>query len=106
MAQDHTRPVEAAVTPPVVVGDTRRRRDEMSVERAGEAERAHRDRTREFIRAGVSCVLWCLIGLFCLMWSAHTTDAGYGRIAFYGGLVIGNGGILYTLIELYSRREE
>jgi hypothetical protein len=80
-------------------------REEMSVQRAAEAERAHRDRTWTLIRAGASCVLWCLLGLVCLMWSAHTTDAGYGRIAFYGGLVIGNGGILYTLIEVYSRRE-
>jgi hypothetical protein len=41
------------------------------------------------------------LGLFLMLWSAHTTDAGYGRIAFYAGLIVGNGGILYTLIAAY-----
>ncbi len=80
--------------------------EEMSVKRAAEAERAQRDRSWALVRAALACVGWCALGLFCLMWSAHTTDVGYGRIAFYGGLVIGNGGILFTLITTFARREE
>lgn len=79
--------------------------EEMSVKRAAEVERANRDTVRAFVLAAVSCVGWCAAGLFLLMWSAHTNDVGYGRIAFYAGLVVGNGGIVFTLITAYSRAE-
>jgi hypothetical protein len=80
-------------------------REERAVQRAAQEELAYRDRLWVFIRAALACLAWCGLGLFCLMWSVHTTDVGYGRIAFYGGLVIGNGGILWTLLRTYSRAD-
>lgn len=67
-----------------------------------EAERAVR---RELVRAGALCVGWMSLGLYLLGWSMHTVDEHYGRIAFYGGLLVGNGGILFTLLNCYRRLE-
>ena len=68
-----------------------------------EAERARR---RELIRAGALCIGWMLLGLYLLGWSVHTTDYLYGRIAFFGGLIVGNAGIVYTLLATYRRLEK
>jgi hypothetical protein len=67
------------------------------------AERAVR---RALIRAGLLCIAWMLVGLYLLGWSMHTTDEHYGRVAFYSGLIIGNAGILYTLLNTYRRLEK
>lgn len=67
------------------------------------AERAVR---RALIRAGLLCIAWMLLGLYLLGWSMHTTDEYYGRVAFYGGLIVGNAGILYTLLNTYRRLEK
>jgi hypothetical protein len=80
-------------------------REEMSARRAQENERAGRDKARALIWTAVRCVAWSAAGLFCLMWSAHTTDVKLGWIAFWGGLLIGNGGVLWTLIRAYLRGE-
>jgi hypothetical protein len=70
-------------------------------ERAAELQRferqSDRDRFRDLIRTSVECIAWCVAGLTCLGWSFHTNDQGWGLIAFYGGLVIGNSGILVSL---------
>jgi hypothetical protein len=47
-----------------------------------------------------------LLGLYLLGWSVHTTDYLYGRIAFFGGLIVGNTGIVYTLLNTYRRLEK
>jgi hypothetical protein len=79
--------------------DIARRRD--IAER--EAERARR---RELVRAGALCIGWMLLGLYLLGWSVHTTDYLYGRIAFFGGLIVGNAGIVYTLLNTFRRLEK
>lgn len=68
-----------------------------------EAERARR---RELVRAGALCIGWMLLGLYLLGWSVHTTDYLYGRIAFFGGLIVGNAGIVITLLASYRRLEK
>lgn len=68
-----------------------------------EAERARR---RELVRAGALCIGWMLLGLYLLGWSVHTTDYLYGRIAFFGGLIVGNAGIVFTLLASYRRLEK
>jgi hypothetical protein len=68
-----------------------------------ETERARR---RELVRAALLCLAWMLIGLYLLGWSVHTDDYLYGRIAFYSGVIVGNSGILYTLLNSYRRLEK
>jgi hypothetical protein len=68
-----------------------------------ETERARRS---ELIRAAALCVAWMLLGLYLLAWSMHTTDYAYGRIAFYGGVIVGNAGMIYTLLNTHRRLEK
>ena len=80
--------------------------EEMAHRRETAEREAQRAVRREMLRAGLLCVAWMLLGLYLLGWSVHTTDEQYGRMAFYGGLVVGNGGILYTLLSSYRRIEK
>ena len=52
--------------------------------------------------AGVQCVAWSAVGIAMLMWSVHTTDQQWARPVFLGGLVVGNAGILATIVRLQS----
>jgi hypothetical protein len=79
--------------------------EEMRVTRAAQAEQAHRDTMWSHVRTVVACLAWCALGLCLVMWSAHTTDVGYGRVAFFAGLIVGNGGILFALTAAYARGE-
>ena len=67
---------------------------------------AERDKLWDFGRTALFCLLWSAIGIMCILWSAHTTSVVYGRIAFFGGLGIGNAGIIFTLLAAYRRGEK
>jgi hypothetical protein len=72
-----------------------------------EADRlATRDARRALYRAAAECWFWCILGLACLAWSLHTGDQKAGLVAFWGGLVIGNSGLLFTLTRHYNRAKE
>jgi hypothetical protein len=81
----------------------------MDTEQESELERAERLADREkwldILRTSAECFAWCAAGLACMAWSFHTSDAGYGIIAFRGGLVIGNAGILFALYRAQRRSE-
>lgn len=79
--------------------------DAMAARVAQAAEDADRERFRDLIRSALFCLCWAAAGLFCVAWSVHTTDLAYGRMAFFAGLGIGNGGIAFTLAAAYIRGE-
>jgi hypothetical protein len=79
--------------------DVARRRDLAELE----AERARR---RVLARAGLLSLFWMLVGLYLLGWSVHTLDYLYGRIFFFGGLIVGNTGIVYVLLAAYRQLEK
>jgi hypothetical protein len=80
--------------------------EEMGRARDAAELEAARGRRHELIRAGALCIAWTLLGLYLLGWSMHTTDYHYGRIAFYSGVIVGNVGIIYTLLNTYRRLEK
>ena len=80
--------------------------EEMSRRRADEHVEARRVTRRDLSWTAVQCVLWVLLGLFLLGWSMHTTDMALGRVAFYAGLGVGNGGWLFTVLAAYVRGEK
>ena len=82
-----------------------RLRDELSAGRAEEAELAGRDKARALVWTALACIGWAGAGIFCLMWSAHTTDVKAGWMAVWAGLLIGNGGVIFTLLRAYVRGE-
>ncbi len=66
---------------------------------------ADRERRRLWLRTGILCVAWPLIGLSLLAWSLHTTNLVYGQIAFWAGLGAGDGGTLFTLVYAWRTAE-
>jgi hypothetical protein len=70
----------------------RERLEGMEARHLAESARAERDKLRDYALTALQCVAWCALGLLLVGWSLHTTDATYGRIAFFGGLALGNGG--------------
>ena len=79
--------------------------EQMAAARRREHELSERDRRRDLLRTAAACVAWCALGLFLVAWSFHTTDVRLGRVAFLGGLILGNGGIVWVLAAAYRRGE-
>lgn len=80
--------------------------EDMIAKRAAEAVEARRDTMRDLTRSALACLGWSLLGVACILWSAHTTDFLVGKAAFYGGIGIGFGGIMFTLLAAYRRGEK
>jgi hypothetical protein len=80
-------------------------REEMAERNRRLAEEADADKRRDAALTALRCVGWMVLGVGSLLWSFHTTDMAYGRAAFYAGLGLGNGGIIFTLLGFYRRGE-
>jgi hypothetical protein len=51
------------------------------------------------------CFLWMAIGLVLMWWAFHTGDERSGRLAFLGGILVTDVGVLGTLVYAYNRAE-
>jgi hypothetical protein len=79
--------------------------DERAIE-LEEFEKSRRTSMRSiYIRYGFEYVLWLVVGLFLLFWSFHTTDTRYAGLAFWGGIGLGDGGMLMALIRARHEME-
>ena len=78
-------------------------------ERALELERLERETTHQkralYLRYGGEYAFWFVIGLFLMFWSFHTTDTRYAGLAFWGGIGVGDGGMLFALIRARKEAE-
>ncbi len=81
-------------------------RELLAQRNAAASEEAGRDARADHLRSAVACIAWSAVGLYCLAFSVHTTDLALGKAAFFGGLGIGNGGIIFTLLAAYRRGEQ
>ena len=79
--------------------------DDLAARRETESRSAERDKWRDIISTSLQCLAWAAAGIALILWSAHTTDITYGKAAFFAGLGIGNGGIIFTLLAAYRRGE-
>jgi hypothetical protein len=79
--------------------------DELGRRRTAESKEAERDKWRDIVVTALQCFAWSALGISLILWSAHTTDLTYGKAAFFGGLGIGNGGIIFTVLAAYRRGE-
>jgi hypothetical protein len=61
---------------------------------------------RAFALAILGCVVSAGAGTLLIAWSLHTTEAQWAGAAFWGGLVIGYGGISATLASAFRYAEE
>ena len=53
----------------------------------------------------MGCIACGVAGLFLIGWAVHTTDAGWGGIAFWSGLLIGDVGMVGLLLRHVHRSE-
>jgi hypothetical protein len=78
-------------------------------ERALELEQLEKELRRQtrflYLRYGLEYAVWFSVGLFLLGWSLHTTDSRYAALAFWGGLGLGDAGMLMTLIRARKEAE-
>lgn len=79
--------------------------EELGRRRLAEQREAERIRHRDFARTIVQCFFWMTVGLAMIAWALHTTDEQLGSMSFYAGILIGNGGICWTLASAYVRGE-
>lgn len=79
--------------------------EEMQVRRRDEAMRANRDRRIALAASAALCLGWCALGCALILIGVHSSSHVWGRVAFWGGLGVGNGGILFTLVDTYRRGE-
>ncbi|CAN5566102.1 hypothetical protein BH09GEM1_BH09GEM1_37730 [soil metagenome] len=84
-------------------------------ERRTDDERAHelelmergitRARWRLLCETLIGCLTCCGVGLFLVGWAVHTTNAVWGGISFWSGLLIGDVGMIALLMRHYQRSE-
>ena len=72
----------------------------MSAAGAAPGRRGRRRRTALRV---TGCVGSLLAGLALMGLALHLTDPAWARIAFLSGLLVGNGGVLVTLLVSYER---
>ncbi len=77
--------------------------EERAAELAETEREVHRQIRWVYARAAVLCLVWMVVGLALVGWAVSTTDESSGLIAFWGGLLIGNVGILATLFVTFNR---
>jgi hypothetical protein len=70
------------------------------------AEReVERDKLRAYVFAALACFGYMALGLVLVAFAVHTTDESLGQIAFWSGLLLGNAGILITVVTTHQRAE-
>lgn len=80
--------------------------DELERRRAAEEREARRETRRDLTRTALACLAWAALGIASILTSAHTTNMWVGQAAFYGGIGVGNAGIIFTLLAAYRRGEQ
>lgn len=76
---------------------------EMLERRLRATELHERARRREFLLYLLSFIFWTLLGVAIAGWGMHTTRVAYSRVAMEVGILVGNAGILVTLLVAYRR---
>ena len=80
--------------------------DRITVERSESEKQANRIYRREMVRACAECFAWCLVGLVIMAVGFHVHDENSGKAWMYGGMIVGNAGVLYSCYMAYRRGED
>jgi hypothetical protein len=80
--------------------------EELERKRRAEHVQAERDAFWANVRTALMCVGWSAVGLACMGWGLHTSDAELGGIAWKGGMIIGYVGILVTVVRWYTKAKD
>ena len=80
--------------------------EELERKRHEEHKLAERDAFRATVRSALMCVVWSAAGLAVMAFGLHTNDPELGAIAWKGGMVVGYGGIVFTLMRWHSKAKD
>ena len=81
-------------------------REQMAARSRDEHEEAEREKWRDLASSALQAMGWAATGIALIAWALHSTSETYGRIAFYSGVAIGNGGWIFTMLAAYRRGEK
>jgi hypothetical protein len=65
-----------------------------------------RRRRRRWVGAAAGCIGSTTLGAALIGYALHTTDDGWGKIAFWGGLLVGDVGCIASLLAAYLSAED
>ena len=105
MGDERPLPDEGGAPRGAAAPSLRALREEIATRTREENEEAKRETRRDLLRSSLQATAWVALGLFLIAWAMHTTSEAYGRIAFYAGVAIGNGGWIFTMLGAYRRGE-
>jgi hypothetical protein len=88
--------------PLVVIPEPRRARE---LRRALQVARAERRDRRRVLVPGLLCGAWVFLGCLLVGLGFHLTDTDRAEAAFLAGILVGNGGPMWTLIVWQWRAE-
>jgi hypothetical protein len=63
-------------------------------------------RRRRWVGAAAGCIVSAAMGAALIGYALHTTDEGWGEIAFWGGLLVGDVGCIASLLLAYLSAED
>jgi len=75
--------------------------EEMIARHAEAARLASRIRFWAAVRTVAFCWCWALGGMVLLGLAFHTSNLILAHVAFWSGLTVGNGGVLFTLVAYW-----
>jgi hypothetical protein len=75
--------------------------EERAAELARDERVIQRAVRRALVQTVVACAVSLVVGLGLVGLGLHTTDVGWGQIAFFGGLVAGYTGIVVSMARCY-----
>ena len=85
------------------------RRQQYLEERGRELEALEREAKRDalglLLQTLGGCAVCSASGLALVTWSMHTRNVYLAPVAFWGGLTLGDGGMLVLLLRHYARTE-
>ena len=62
---------------------------------------AQRERLQITMRGAIQCLLWCAMGLAGIAWALHSTDVARAKLVFAAGIVVGNAGVVITILRVW-----
>ena len=79
--------------------------EQMAAKARAAESRARWDTRLDLFITSLVCMSFAGAGIGLIGFAIHTTDAWVGRACFWGGLGLGNSGIIFTLLAAYRRGE-
>lgn len=79
--------------------------EQMAARNRAAESRARWDMRTDAVLTALTCLFFSACGIAMIGFALHTTDIWMGRAFFWGGIALGNSGIIFALLAAYRRGE-